>query len=104
MTSSSTFIAFLGATALARTPSKLIDMLIAQGVSESIIDNQLTIVKGDIADILTIKFALFSTKTHTIASQIISGVGGTPQMRMSLFKPMTIDNPEICATTTQNII
>ncbi|KAF9301029.1 hypothetical protein BGZ74_007220, partial [Mortierella antarctica] len=102
MTSSSTFIAFLGATggctnaalvhtlnagfyatALARTPSKLIDMLIAQGVSQSIIDNQLTIVKGDIADILTIKFALFSTKTHTIASQIISG---------------------ICATTTKNII
>ncbi|KAG0248333.1 hypothetical protein BGZ95_008107 [Linnemannia exigua] len=100
------------ATALARTPSKLTDMLLAQGLEKSIIDTQLTIVKGDIADLLAIKSVLTNNNTFEstaadsvqIASQIISGIGGTPQMRMSLSKPMTIDNPEICATTTKNII
>ncbi|KAF9283105.1 hypothetical protein BGZ88_010658, partial [Linnemannia elongata] len=43
------------ATALARTPSKLTDMLLTQGIAQSIIDTQLTIVKGDIADIHAIK-------------------------------------------------
>ncbi|KAG0363171.1 hypothetical protein BGX24_004963 [Mortierella sp. AD032] len=135
MTSSTTtqFIAFFGATggctnaclvhtlkagfsatALARTPSKLTDMLLAQGLDQSIIDSQLTIVKGDIADLLAIKSVLTNNSSNTIdstvtdsakiATQIISGIGGTPQMRMSLRKPMTIDNPEICATTTKNII
>ncbi|KAF8942737.1 hypothetical protein BGZ47_006178 [Haplosporangium gracile] len=94
------------ATALARTPSKLTDMLLAQGLSQSIINTQLTIVKGDIADIHAIKNVLTNNSNDTvnIASQIISGIGGTPQMRMSLSKPMTIDNPEICATATKNII
>ncbi|KAF9134102.1 hypothetical protein BGX30_012050 [Mortierella sp. GBA39] len=132
MTSSSStqFIAFLGATggctnaclvhtltagfyatALARTPSKLTDMLLAQGLSQSIIDTQLTIIKGDIADIHALKAVLTNnsitttgTSTVKIASQIISGIGGTPQMHMSLSKPLTIDNPEICATATKNII
>ncbi|KAF9150271.1 hypothetical protein BG015_007925 [Linnemannia schmuckeri] len=94
------------ATALARTPSKLTDMLLAQGLSQSIINTQLTIVKGDIADIHAIKNVLTNSSNGAvkIASQIISGIGGTPQMRMSLSKPMTIDNPEICATATKNII
>ncbi|KAG0275575.1 hypothetical protein BGZ97_010264 [Linnemannia gamsii] len=96
------------ATALARTPSKLTDMLLAQGLSQSVIDTQLTIVKGDIADIHAIKNVLTNNSVTTgsakLASQIISGIGGTPQMRMSLSKPMTIDNPEICATATKNIV
>ncbi|KAG0356359.1 hypothetical protein BG005_004692, partial [Podila minutissima] len=68
MSTSSGFIAFFGATggctnaalvhtlnagihvrALARTPSKLTEMLLAQGISQTILDTQLTIVKGDIA-------------------------------------------------------
>jgi len=101
-----TLNAGLNATALARTPSKLIDMLHSQGISQSIIDSQLTIVKGDIADIKAIKNVLLANKNNhpVIASQIISGVGGTPQMQMSLKAPVTIDNPEICATTTKNIM
>ncbi|KAG0037182.1 hypothetical protein BGZ82_002986, partial [Podila clonocystis] len=74
MTVSSEFISFFGATggctnaalvhtlnagihvrALARTPSKLNDMLLGQGIAQTIIDTQLTIVKGDIADIPAIK-------------------------------------------------
>ncbi|KAF9116917.1 hypothetical protein BGW39_002543 [Mortierella sp. 14UC] len=85
-------------------------MLLAQGLTQSIIDPQLTIVKGDIADLPVIKSVLTNnnitnrTDLVKVASQIISRIGGTPQMRMSLSKPMTIDNSEICATTTKNII
>ncbi|KAF9398669.1 hypothetical protein BGZ76_008079, partial [Entomortierella beljakovae] len=66
----------------------------------------LTIVKGDVADINAIKNVLLSNKDNnpTVASQIISGIGGTPQMQMSITRPVTIDNPEICATSTKNII
>ncbi|KFH62451.1 hypothetical protein MVEG_11660 [Podila verticillata NRRL 6337] len=123
MTASSDFIAFFGATggctnaalvhtlnaaihvrALARTPSKLTDMLLAQGISQATIDSQLTIIKGDIASMPAIKSVLLSDKDHTLASQIMSGVGGTPQLRWSIKRPVTIDNPEICATTTKNIV
>ncbi|KAH7051885.1 hypothetical protein BKA57DRAFT_527707 [Linnemannia elongata] len=57
------------ATALARTPSKLVDMLHAQGI--------------------------------TIPSPTMMQA---PLMQMSLRRPVTIDNPEICATATKNII
>jgi hypothetical protein len=122
MTVSSGFISFFGATggctnaalvhtlnagihvrALARTPSKLTDMLLAQGITQTTLDSQLTIVKGDIASIPAIKSVLLS-QDFTIASQIMSGVGGTPQLRWNLKRPVTIDNPEICATTTKNIV
>ncbi|KAG0069770.1 hypothetical protein BGZ89_002153 [Linnemannia elongata] len=83
----------------------------AQGVTQGLIDAQLTIFKGEIADIYAIKDTLTNptnpdatTGTVTLASQIISGVGGTPQMQMTLRRPVTIDNPELCATATQNII
>ncbi|KAF9355275.1 hypothetical protein BGX26_006789 [Mortierella sp. AD094] len=101
-----TLNAGLHATALARTPSKLTDMLHAQGVSQSTIDAQLTIIKGDIADITAVKGVLLSSRNSgaVIASQIISGVGGTPQMQWSITKPVTIDNPEICATAMKNIM
>ncbi|KAG0273348.1 hypothetical protein BGZ95_010846 [Linnemannia exigua] len=97
------------ATALARTPSKLVDMLHAQGISQSIIDAQLTIFKGDISDIHAIKDTLTNHEAGShgavhLASQIISGIGGTPQLQMSFRRPVTIDNPEICATATKNII
>ncbi|KAF8945182.1 hypothetical protein BGZ46_006091 [Entomortierella lignicola] len=96
----------LHATALARTPSKLIDMLRDQGIAQGILDAQLTIVKGDISDIVAIKNVLLSNKDSNpiLASQIISGIGGAPKMQRSLRRPVTIDNPEICATATKNII
>lgn len=100
-----TLNAGIHATALARTPSKLTDMLLAQGVAQSTINSQLTIVKGDISDIPAIKSVLTNNSTTLqLASQIISGIGGTPQMQMSLRRPVTIDNPEICATATKNIV
>ncbi|KAK5816284.1 hypothetical protein F5H01DRAFT_344116 [Linnemannia elongata] len=80
------------ATALARTPSKLYDMLHAQGITQDVIDAQLTIFKGNIADIHAIKDTLSNrdagtTGTVTLASQIISDAGGIPQMQMSLRRP-----------------
>ncbi|KAF9295592.1 hypothetical protein BGZ88_001825 [Linnemannia elongata] len=80
-----------------------------RGIALDVIDGQLTIFKGDIADIHAIKDTLTNhsastTGTITLASQIISGVGGTPQMEMSLRRPVTIDNPEICTTVRKNII
>ncbi|KAI1311606.1 hypothetical protein EDD11_003346 [Mortierella claussenii] len=101
-----TLNAGLNATALARTPSKLIDMLHAQGVAQSVIEAQLIVIKGDIADIAAIKKVILSNKDNhvTIASQIISGIGGTPQLQWSLKRPVTIDNPEICATVANNIM
>ncbi|KAK5816310.1 hypothetical protein F5H01DRAFT_321743 [Linnemannia elongata] len=80
----------------------------SQGVTQDLIDAQLTIFKSEIADIYAIKDTLTNpdatTGTVTLASQIISGVGGTPQMQMTLRRPVTIDNPELCATATKNII
>ncbi|KAI8598406.1 hypothetical protein EDD21DRAFT_382580 [Dissophora ornata] len=101
-----TLNAGLNATALARTPSKLTDMLLAQGISQATIDSQLTVIKGDIADLAAIKSVLLSNKDSgaAIALQIISGIGGTPKMQWSLKTPVTIDNPEICATATKNIM
>ncbi|GJJ76076.1 hypothetical protein EMPS_08435 [Entomortierella parvispora] len=96
------------ATALARTPSKLTNMLLEQGLSQAVIDSQLTIIKGDIANIAAIKAVLtkntFGTDHVQVASQIISGVGGTPVLNKSVTKPVTIDNPEICAQATRNIV
>ena len=96
------------ATALARTPSKLTDMLLAQGISQAVINSQLTIVKGDIADISAIKAVLTKNTigaSHVqVASQILSGVGGAPVLNKSITKPVTIDNPEICAQATRNIV
>ncbi|KAG0341725.1 hypothetical protein BG004_005931 [Podila humilis] len=99
-----TLNAGLHATTLARTPSKLIDMLTAQGITQPVLDAQLTIVQGDVTDIPAIKSVLVSSKhNNTLASQIISGVGGVPQFQFNIKKPVTIDNPKICATTVQNI-
>ncbi|KAG0043306.1 hypothetical protein BGZ83_011553 [Gryganskiella cystojenkinii] len=90
------------ATALARTPSKLVAMLLEQGIPQTKIDSQLTIIKGDIASVSDIKAVLFHKDQLT--SQIISGVGGTPRTQLSLKTPFIFDHPEICATATNNII
>ncbi|KAG0027129.1 hypothetical protein BGZ83_005318, partial [Gryganskiella cystojenkinii] len=57
---------------------------------------------GDIASVSDIKSVLFHR--NQLASQIISGVGGTPRTQLSLRTPFIFDHPEICATTTNNTI
>ncbi|GJJ76071.1 hypothetical protein EMPS_08430 [Entomortierella parvispora] len=96
------------ATALARDPVKLTQMLFDQGISQEVLDDQLLIIKGDISDLTAIKDVLTNntirTKHIELARQIISGVGGAPTVNKSLTKPVAIDHPEICAQTTQNIV
>ncbi|KAF9347824.1 hypothetical protein BGX26_000718 [Mortierella sp. AD094] len=100
-----TLNAGLHATALARTPSKLTDMLLAQGISQATLDAQLNITEGDIDNIAAIKSVLLSKDTHpVIASQIISGIGGAPTVKFSIKTPFALDNPEICATAVKNIM
>ncbi|KAG0235091.1 hypothetical protein BGW42_005884 [Actinomortierella wolfii] len=83
-------------------------ILLAQDISQATIDSQLTVAKGDIADVSAIKNALYtSTKdnaTPRLASTIVSGIGGAPKLQKSSKNPKTIDNPEICATAICNIL
>ncbi|KAF9423727.1 hypothetical protein BGZ94_008204 [Podila epigama] len=128
MTTSSRFIAFFGATggcanatlvhtlnagfhasALARTPSKLTNMLLAQGIPQATLDTHLTIIQGDIVDVAAIKRVLLKTNNDNntpalLASHIVSGIGGTPQLQWSLKTPVTIDNPKVCETASTNIV
>ncbi|KAG0322690.1 hypothetical protein BGZ99_003183 [Dissophora globulifera] len=103
-----TLNAGLHATALARTPSKLANMLRAQGVSQQTLDAQLRIIQGDILDVASIKRTLISINEKTgdivVASHIISGIGASAQMKKSLTKPVVIDNPTVCATALENTV
>ena len=103
-----TLLAGFHATALARTPSKLTAMLLGQGLSQTVLDSQLTIIQGDIADVAKIQATLTRNTAGTshveLATQIISGTGGAPVFFKSITKPVAIDNPDICAQTTRNIV
>ncbi|KAG0029760.1 hypothetical protein BGZ83_004851, partial [Gryganskiella cystojenkinii] len=57
---------------------------------------------GDIASVSDIKSVLLHK--DQLASQIISGVGGTPRTQLSLTEPFIFDHPEICATATNNTV
>ncbi|KAG0052108.1 hypothetical protein BGZ83_002986 [Gryganskiella cystojenkinii] len=98
-----TLNAGLHATALARTPSKLTEMLIAQGIKQATLDTHLTIVQGDVTNVPDVKSALLS-KDHTLATQIIFGIGGAATMKMSLKQPILMDNPEICTVAAKTIV
>lgn len=91
-----TLLSGFNVTALARTPSKLTDQLLAQGVSQETLDRQLTIIKGDATDISSVKETLLSKKTGILASTIISGIGGSPRLQKSFCEPIVFDNPNIC--------
>jgi len=83
-------------------------MLLGQGLSQTVLDSQLTIIQGDIADVAKIQATLTRNTAGTshveLATQIISGTGGAPVFFKSITKPMTIDNPRICEQTSQNIV
>ncbi|KAF2720284.1 hypothetical protein K431DRAFT_285949 [Polychaeton citri CBS 116435] len=81
-------------TALARTPQKLSDSLIAKGVSEDDISQHLTIVEGNAKDIEAMKKVL--TRNNTVVDLIVSGIGGTPTLQWSLYKPVVLTDPRVC--------
>ena len=58
---------------VARTPSKLIDALLAKGVPQSVITAQLSITEGDVKDVEAVRKTL--SPTGKVADVIISGIG-----------------------------
>lgn len=89
------------ATALARTPSKLTNMLKEQGLDEQTINSNLDIVEGSITDVTAVKRTLFPN--NKLVSKIVFGIGGTPKLQLSLFTPITLDNPTVCTDGVNSI-
>ncbi|PYH94521.1 hypothetical protein BO71DRAFT_353148 [Aspergillus ellipticus CBS 707.79] len=85
-------------TALARTPSKLEDMLRDHEVPEHIMARHLTIIKGNIMDVAAVQQTLFLDGRPV--GLVFSGIGGKMQLGL---KP-TLDNPTICQDGTRTIL
>ncbi|KAF2664111.1 hypothetical protein BT63DRAFT_429649 [Microthyrium microscopicum] len=87
--------------AFVRTPAKLSKLLTEapHSISQSTIDQYLTIVTGNVTDLASIKQVLVYAP-----ALVISGVGGTPTIRPNLIRPFGLDQPTICEDTAKNII
>ncbi|KAM5466947.1 hypothetical protein MauCBS54593_005566 [Microsporum audouinii] len=91
--------------ALARTPSKLTDQLKVQGIDQSVIDSQLTIVQGDVNDIEAVKRTVApACNDGVLVPTIISGIGSTPKLQASIMQPVTLNDPNVCEKATSNVI
>lgn len=78
----------LKAVALARTPKKLHDMLLSQGISEETISANLIIIQGDITDVAAVKKTLMSGDERKLVDKIVSGVGARPSFQLSVTTPV----------------
>jgi len=93
------------ASALARTPSKLTTQLLTQDLDQTTIDNNLTIIQGDVTDVEAVKRTICPQSNNgTLVSTIISGIGGAPKLQLSLLNPVTIDNPEVCTQASETLV
>ncbi|KAF3482773.1 uncharacterized protein GIQ15_02097 [Arthroderma uncinatum] len=91
--------------ALARTPAKLTEQLKVQGIEQSVIDSQLTVVQGDVYDIEAVKRTVApESNDGTLVQTIISGIGSTPKLQASIMQPVTLNDPNTCEKATNNII
>ncbi|KAK9374320.1 uncharacterized protein V1513DRAFT_84620 [Lipomyces chichibuensis] len=88
--------------ALARTPSKLTSQLLAQGLTQQILDQHLTIIHGDATNVDDVKRTLVSS--GKLVSLIITGLGGKPVLQKSLRRPVTLDNPGICSSSIEALL
>ncbi|MCJ1323612.1 hypothetical protein MMC10_000273 [Thelotrema lepadinum] len=85
--------------ALARTPSKLADMLIEKGVPQSNINTHLEITQGDVLDVDAVKQAVHVKGRP--ATKILSGIGMLPADAMTFSaKP----GQTICEDATNTIM
>lgn len=80
-------------SALARTPHKLYDMLLAKGIAQPTIDAYLSVTKGDVKDLSAVKEAL--QPSGACVNIIVSGIG------MVLGKNA---DSKICQTATRSIL
>lgn len=102
---SSNFSISLTATAVARTPSKLRDLLVtSHGIPPSTIDQHLTIFQGDVKDRTAVSQALISPLDPTaLVDVILSGVGAYPTFQWSLRRPFPLTDPTITEAAMQTI-
>lgn len=83
------------ASALARTPQKLIDALEKEHqIPTATISSNLTIVKGSVSDISAIKETL--APKGVPASIIVTGIGAAPTFTWNPLSPFVMDQPTIC--------
>lgn len=88
---------------MARTPSRLRDLLIQRGVPESTIADNLTIVSGTATDLQPVKDTLqMGRPASGMVDLIVSGIGG--KLIMSNPLSPTLDNPTICQDVARNIL
>ncbi|KAL2352536.1 hypothetical protein BJ546DRAFT_213058 [Cryomyces antarcticus] len=92
----------LRATALVRTPTKLTSLMSAHGIPQEVLDSQLTIVEANVKDVDAVKRAL--TLDGRIVDIVVSGLGGSPTLQWSLWEPVTLDDPTVCATAMATIL
>lgn len=90
--------------ALVRTPTKLEAMLKDQGINEDIIKQRLTIIKGDAQDKKSILDTITYNDGKNVVSKIISGIGSSPKMQLSITSPVAIKNPNICENFTKALL
>ncbi|KAF1992209.1 hypothetical protein K402DRAFT_366245 [Aulographum hederae CBS 113979] len=90
-------------SALARTPSKLTNLLeTAHTIPTALIASNLTIIQGDAKDVAACKRAL--SARGPIASTICVGIGGTPKLQASLTTPISLTDPHICENVMRSIL
>ena len=90
--------------ALARTPAKLKTQLLAQGLSEETLSQQLVVIQGDALDVAATKRTL--TAGDGLVNTIVSGLGGGPRLTFSARRPLQIfslDQPTICESATKTL-
>lgn len=85
--------------ALARTPSKLADMLLEKGVPQSSIDTYLEITQGDVKDVESVKKAIYVKGKP--ATKVLSGIGMLPSEAFSF---STTPGQTICQDATRTIM
>lgn len=89
-------------TALARTPSKLIESMKVKGVGSAAIEAHLTIIEGNVQDLEAVKRTL--QLEDRVVDYIVSGIGSSPKLQWSVWQPVTLNDPTICQTATKTIL
>lgn len=85
---------------MARDPKKLKTLLTERGIYDSVVANNLTIVKGNATDAEAVRQTLLYKDTPV--DIIICGIGG----KISFDNPLkpTLDNPTVCQDATRTIL
>lgn len=87
---------------MVRTQSKLERLLSDKGISDSQQESHLRIVSGSATDADVVRKTLLN-RDGTLASLIVSGVGGAPKLWPNPLTP-TLDQPTICQDSMRTVI